>query len=102
VGGALRRLVRLRVGSFTLAEAVSLADLDRLGERAVLPPDTLLVQHSAIVLSQEQQAHLRHGRPWQDLATSSGLLRAYTLDGALAGLVSADGGHCRPKLSFLD
>jgi tRNA pseudouridine55 synthase len=102
VGGALRRLVRLRVGSFTLAEAVSLEELDRLGERAVLPPDAPLVRQPAIVLSAEQEAHLRHGRAWTDLAVSPGLLRAYTLAGDLAGLIRAEGGRCRPKLSFLD
>jgi hypothetical protein len=60
------------------------------------------LQRSAVVLNADQEGHLRHGRSWPGELARPGLLRAYTRDGVLAGLVSAEDGRCLPKLSFLD
>lgn len=102
LGGSLGRLVRLRVGCFELAEAVSRAEIEARGPATVLAPDFVLRREPALVVDDTQRDYLRHGRAWPDERATGGLARAYTLDGELAGLLTSDVGRWQPKLTFLD
>ena len=104
VGASLRRLIRLRVGPFNLAQAVDLDELAARQTAAVLPADTLLRSRPALVLDATELEHLRHGRAWTAASEVAPDLdvRAYTCDGRFAAVLSRDDGRWRPSLTFLD
>ena len=109
-GAHLERLVRLRVGPFVLAEAIS---LDQLGEAAragcarryLLPPDAALRDAPAAIVPAERAADMSHGRPWpmSGAAGAEGALtRVYASDGRLLGLALPDHDRrvWRPRLAM--
>ena len=102
LGGSLQRLVRLRVGCFELAEAVTRAEIEARGVAVVQAPDVVLTREPAVVVDDTELEHLRHGRTWPDARATEGLARAYTLDGELIGLAAARDGCWQPKLTFVD
>jgi tRNA pseudouridine55 synthase len=104
VGGSLHRLVRLRVGPFSLDRSIGLDELARRRLAVVSPPDSLLRSCPAIVLDQAQLEHLRHGRGWPAPAPLTGPVeaRAYAADGRFAALLRSEGDSWRPNLIFLD
>jgi tRNA pseudouridine55 synthase len=101
VGASLRRLVRLRVGPFDLRDAIGLDDLRIQGSQLVVQADVLALERPALILSDRDREHLRHGRAWL-AAESSPLARAYTSDGRFAALLAYDTGQWKSKLAFLD
>ena len=109
-GAHLARLVRLWVGDFRLADAVSLDEIDeaarsgRLGS-VLAPPDRALGGLPAAIVRAERSADLEQGRAWplgpSDAADGT-LARIYDPSGALLGLASVDRGRrvWQPKLAF--
>jgi tRNA pseudouridine55 synthase len=103
VGGHLQRLVRLAVGPFLLADAISPEELRHQAEDAVLQADFALHGLSAVVVAEAELEHLRHGRAIPaNTPTSSARVRAYTPRGELAALVHGSNGCWQPELRFLD
>jgi tRNA pseudouridine55 synthase len=105
----LDALVRLSVGPFTLADAVSLERLDeRVGTAdwlgLVEPPDRAVLDLPAAVLAPSTAEHFVYGRAW---APGTGgaprHARAYQADGRFLGLLRPDEPRSRwqPALSFV-
>jgi tRNA pseudouridine55 synthase len=101
VGASLSRLVRTRVGPFTLDGAVSLDELRADPFGFILSPDVLVLDRPAVVLGSVEQEHLRHGRAWP-APNGAEEARAYTTDGALAGVLAAIDGRWQPRLVLVD
>ena len=109
-GAHLGRLVRLWVGDFRLADAISLdeiADAARAGQvgRVLAPPDTALGHLPAAIVDAARSADLRQGRPWavaDQLAADGTLARVYDPTGTLLGLASIDRrrGVWQPRLAL--
>jgi tRNA pseudouridine55 synthase len=97
VGAAVARLTRLRVGPFTLDDAVSWTELDgpveALLER-IAPPEAALASWPAVHLDTMRAGAFRHGQP-VDADAAAGLVRVHGDDGALigVGVVDADEGR---------
>ena len=67
-GATLRNLLRLRCGSFSLEDAISLSQLEdgfRYGywQRFIYPIDSVLLHWAAVVLSDDAEEDIRNGRP---------------------------------------
>lgn len=86
-GGALERLVRTRVGAWTLQEAVATASFGTMSEdeiwRWVLPPESAVMGLPAVSLAAGAAGAFRHGQAVRlrlGNATSSGLVRVRSDD----------------------
>jgi tRNA pseudouridine55 synthase len=99
-GGSMKRLVRLKVGPFSLEEALTLPQLEEafhtgIGEKYLYPLDFVLFPFNALVVKKEQESSLIHGAPISLVLTvgagpqiSPGMLcRVYTEDGGFLGMV---------------
>jgi tRNA pseudouridine55 synthase len=102
-GANMQNLVRLRVGPFSIGEALTLPQLEEAfqsgcGEKYLYPVDFVLLPYSAIVANQEQLCSLIHGAP---ITLTSGpedavgtrtnrRSRVYTEDGRFLGMVKYD------------
>lgn len=103
--GHLTRLVRTRVGPFTLRDALTAGDLRSNAERLgfpplLLPPDVLLDEIPAIVLDAAQERRVLQGMP---VPTGTELppgteIRAYGQDGRLLALLRAGESGLAPGL----
>jgi tRNA pseudouridine55 synthase len=113
-GAAMRDLVRLRVGPFTIQESVTMEQLEsafqtRTGERYLYPADHALLGYDALIVNREQERDLINGRPIipeRDQMISSAsttISRAYTADGWFLGMVKYDieSAQWRPAKVFL-
>jgi tRNA pseudouridine55 synthase len=91
----LSALVRLRVGPFSIEDALDLRTLQSVAAhgnwaRVVWPPDLVFGELPALVAPSERAEDYATGREWPALEYDQavgGTLRAYTEDGALLGLV---------------
>jgi tRNA pseudouridine55 synthase len=99
-GANMKSLVRRRVGSFLIEEALSLPELEEIFQRGagdlnIYPPDFVLQSYNAIVVSHEQMCSLVHGMPVTPGPGSlrsgtegeNGYCRAYTQDGTFIGML---------------
>jgi tRNA pseudouridine55 synthase len=100
-GAYLKTLVRLRVGPFSLDEALTLTQIEEAfssggGNDLLYPIDHVLTQFPAMVVKKEQQCSLIHGSPLVPIGTQGvsppapedgTLSRVYTEDGAFLGLL---------------
>ena len=111
-GAIMQNLVRLRVGNFTLEEAITLEQLEAdfksgAGEKHLYPPDFALSSFPAIIVNQEQQCSLVHGNPLSAESTgwpiADRLVRVYNPAGDFVGMVSyvAEEKHWQPQKIFL-
>ena len=81
-GGALYRLRRTMAAGFTLADAVTLEDLQAQGEALLRPLDSLFAQHPALtVRSPGQEKRVRCGNPVTLPGTADGTYRVYGQNG---------------------
>ena len=81
-GGALYRLRRTMAAGFTLADAVTLEDLQAQGEALLRPLDSLFARHSALtVRSPGQEKRVRCGNPVTLPGTADGTYRVYGQNG---------------------
>lgn len=112
-GATLRSLLRLRCGSFSLEDAVSLSQLEdafRYGywQRFIYPIDWVLLHWAAVVVDNGAEGDIRKGRPLvfarhDSLKTSyDDRCRAYTRDGSFLGILrySSETGQWQPEKVF--
>jgi tRNA pseudouridine55 synthase len=101
VGGAVERLVRTRVGTLTLADAVPWSDVvDGRAETIwprVLAPDAVLTDTGRIDLDAVSTVRVRHGNSVDATAISPGLFRLYGADGAFLGVGRSAAGRVKPE-----
>ena len=95
-GAHLEALRRTAVGGYRLHQAVSLDDLQAMGEEArrawLLPPDSLLEALPRVDLDEEQTGRFMHGRTVAREAPG-GPCRVYREDGPLLGVGEAGPGN---------
>ena len=113
VGGSLTSLVRTRVGTFRIEDAVDMDTLrDELESGAwrqrLWAPDEVLVDWRATILGDENTTRLRNGlnalvTPHAGITVAEGdISRAYTPDGDFLAVMRAlDGERWRPEKVFL-
>jgi len=113
-GAHLTRLVRLWVGAFGLAQAVSLDELGAAVSSGTLasvrqPAEIVLRALPAVIVDAERVADMQHGRPWQALSADAsvtpiaGPARVYDLHGRLLGLAEwdVDRERWQPRLALV-
>ena len=113
-GAHLTKLMRLWVGTFGLAEAISLDELGAAASGGTLasvlqPAEIVLRALPAVIVDAERVADMQHGRPWpaptvgDSVTPISGLARVYDLHGRLLGLAErvADGRRWQPRLALV-
>ncbi len=92
-GGALYSLRRTMAAGFTLAEAVTLEDLQEQGESLLRPLDSLFVHYPALtVRSPGQEKRVRCGNPIALPGTADGTYRVYGREGDFLCLSRAEAG----------
>jgi tRNA pseudouridine55 synthase len=95
VGAAVAQLTRLRVGPFTLADALSWADFDGgtapLHDR-IAPPEAALASWPAVHLDGRRADAFRHGQAVEIEGATAGLVRVHGDDGAMVGVGAVDTG----------
>ncbi len=113
VGGCLTNLVRTRVGSFAIEEAVGMDTLRSELESGawrhrIWAPDEVLLSWRATILGDENATRLRNGLnalviPRDGVEVGEGdVCRAYTADGDFLAVMRAlDGERWRPEKVFL-
>lgn len=94
-GGTLRRLIRLRVGGFSLTDATSLDELQAAAEQSLLEPlmyplDAVLDTLPAVVLDEPRRQAACVGQAWPAARHVTGWVRAYDREGIFVGLIQAE------------
>jgi tRNA pseudouridine55 synthase len=105
----LDALVRMVVGSFTLADAIKVEEFERAvaeGEwlRLVEAPDRAVRNLPAALLATPSERAFGHGQSWVDAAGAAPrAARAYGADGRFLGLLRAgdQSGRWQPAVSFV-
>jgi tRNA pseudouridine55 synthase len=111
-GASLKSLIRLRCGPFDIKGALSLPQLEdafRYGywQHLVYPIDTVLLQWTAMVVSDDTSQVIRNGCPVvvanDDRGEQPNRCRVYTPDGCLLGVMRFHSGRGRwqPEKVFL-
>ncbi|MCC6174091.1 MAG: tRNA pseudouridine(55) synthase TruB [Chloroflexi bacterium] len=109
-GAHLATLVRLWVGGFRLADAISLEELQTAVDegtldRVLLPADAALVSVPVAVVDPDRARDFTHGRPWRAHRRSEPTVaaRVYDTDGRLLGLATAnrERGLWQPTLALV-
>ncbi len=112
-GAVMKNLVRTRVGPFSLAESITLEQLQEkvskgCAEHYLYPPDYALQSFDVIIVNHEQQCSLIHGMPISLESNSidikpAAVSRVYNQDGAFVGMVEYDAANLRwqPHKIFL-
>ena len=99
----LAALRRTASGPFTLAQAIPLGEVDRLGPAVaarLIPPEDALGALPALRLSAAEERAIRHGQRLR-LATPEGpLVRALSAEGQLVALLEPSDGGARPVRVF--
>lgn len=96
--GHLTRLVRTEVGSATLADAFSLAQIAERGVATCLrPPDHGLDHLAAAHMTEQQATDIRHGRPVPATGLMAESVRVYDPSGRMLCIAAADGTWLRPR-----
>jgi tRNA pseudouridine55 synthase len=99
-GAYLKSLVRVKSGSFDVADSVSLREAERSFEgsdwqRVVRAPDAVVDRMRALIVGKREELHLHQGRPLAPglkvpPARHGERRRVYTTDGGFVGIVSFD------------
>lgn len=101
-GAYLHSLLRTQSGRFFLEDSLDLEDLQDavdLGywDKVAYAPDEVLVSWEAVVLSDKTIIPIKQGRDWSPrtgaIPLSAGRLRAYSVDGEFAAVLSRVGGE---------
>lgn len=92
-GGTLYSLRRTMAAGFTLAEAVTLEEVQEKGESLLRPLDSLFAGYPAVTLqSPGQEKRVRCGNPITLPGTADGICRVYGQTGDFLCLSRAEGG----------
>ena len=99
-GAYLKSLVRMKSGTFDIADAVSLPEAERSFDAddwrgIVRAPDSIVERMRALIVEKREELHLRQGRPLAPNlkippARQNEQRRVYTTDGRFVGIVSFD------------
>jgi len=100
-GAALSSLRRTVAAGFTLEQAVTLEDVQRMGESLLLPTDRYFAEYPAYTIrSRGQEARCRNGNPITDESLPDGTYRVYGSDGAFLCLSEARDGTLTSVKNF--
>jgi tRNA pseudouridine55 synthase len=104
-GGYLQALRRTAVGSFAIADAVSLDALDAQASEsalagALLSPELAVADWPALALDDVEAQRVRNGLPIARKGMGETRARAHGPDGALLALLRADGECWKPEKVF--
>ena len=92
-GGCMSSLRRTMAAGFTLAQAVTLEEMQERGEALLLPTDRYFAAYPVYtVASPRQEERCRHGNPLTAKGLADGTYRVYGLEGEFLCLSSAAGG----------
>ena len=92
-GGAMFRLRRTMAAGYTLAQAVTLEEVQEKGEALLLPTGSLFARYPAVtVRSDKQEKRVRCGNPITLPGTPDGTYRVCGQDGTFLCLSRAEGG----------
>ena len=92
-GGCMSSLRRTMAAGFTLAQAVTLEEVQERGETLLLPTDRYFAAYPVYtVASPRQEERCRHGNPLTAKGLADGTYRVYGLEGEFLCLSSAAGG----------
>ena len=92
-GGCMSSLRRTMAAGFTLAQAVTLEEVQERGEALLLPTDRYFAAYPAYTVSSpRQEERCRHGNPLTAKGLADGTYRVYGLEGEFLCLSSAAGG----------
>ena len=106
VGGHLTALRRTRVGPYTLADAVPLADLATAAESGEPVPVLPLAEAAGAAFprydaDEEQAKTIAHGGPLPARGLGPGPIAVFAPDGAFLALVEEQGKRCKPIAVFV-
>ena len=106
VGGHLTALRRTRVGPYTLAEAVPLADLTALVEAGQQVPVLPIAEAAGAAFprydaDEEQAKAIAHGGPLPARGLGPGPIAVFAPDGVFLALVEEQGRRCKPIAVFV-
>lgn len=100
-GGALYSLRRAMAAGFTLADAVTLEQVQEQGEALLRPLDSLFLQHPSLtVRSAGQEKRVRCGNPITLPGTPDGIYRVYGQEGGFLCLSQAKAGVLTSMKNF--
>ena len=100
-GGAMSSLRRTMAAGFTLADAVTIEDVQEQGEALLRPLDSLFAQHPALtVRSPGQEKRVLSGNPITLPGTLDGTYRIYGRNGDFLCLSQARGGELKSVKNF--
>jgi len=92
-GGTMYSLRRTMAAGYTLAQAVTLEDVQERGEALLLPTDSIFTQYPALQLkSAKQEKRVRNGNAFTDESVPDGTYRVYGQDGTFLCLSQAKDG----------
>ena len=92
-GGTMYSLRRTMAAGYTLAQAVTLEDVQERGEDVLLPTDSIFAQYPALQLkSAKQEKRVRNGNAFTDESVPDGAYRVYGQDGTFLCLSQAKEG----------
>ena len=92
-GGCMSSLRRTMAAGFTLAQAVTLEEVQERGEALLLPTDRYFAAYPVYtVASPRQEERCRHGNPLTAKGLADGTYRVYGLEGEFLCLSTAAGG----------
>ena len=90
-GGCMAALRRTMAADFTLADAVTLDEVQEKGESLLRPTDTLFRAHDAVTLTAQQERRARDGNPVK-CGLADGTYRVFAPDGTFLSLSRAQDG----------
>lgn len=100
-GGVMYSLRRTAAAGFTLADAISLADVEARGEALLRPVDSMFAQYPALtVRSAGVEKRVRSGNGFTDDSLRDGTYRVYGRDGGFLCLSQASGGTVTALKNF--
>ena len=102
-GGCMASLRRVSAGSYTIDQAIPLAELiDAVDpEQFLRPVDTMFVQYPAVTLTENQEKRCRNGNSFS-IALDDGTYRAYSQNGEFLMLAKAENGTMSTIKSFFE
>ena len=102
-GGCMAQLRRVAAGSYTIDEAIPLADLVASSdpESHLLPVDSMFTQYPAVTLTDKQALRCRNGNSFS-IELADGTYRAYDQSGAFLMLAKVESGIMSTIKSFFE
>ena len=102
-GGCMESLRRVSAGSYTIEEAVKLADLVAAAdpENFLRPVDSMFPAYSAVTLTPNQEKRCRNGNSFS-ITLADGTYRAYSAEGEFLMLAKVENGVMTTIKSFFE